>query len=85
MPLLITEKLSFIHAMTIVDPKCRVPSRQLITVDYLPKVYNQIMIKLKNACSSAQFVALAFDGWTDRLKAHLLAFNPLSGETYILI
>ena len=24
------------------------------------------MIKLKNACSSAQFVALTFDGWTDR-------------------
>ena len=37
MPLSITEKPSFIHAMTIVDPKFRVPSRRSITVDYLPK------------------------------------------------
>lgn len=103
LPLSITEKPSFIHAMTTVDPKFRVPSRRSITADYLPKVYDQIMIKLKNACSLAQFVSLTFDGWTDRrmrafyaitmhyidrmdqLKAHLLAFNPLSGEVYYLI
>ncbi len=62
LPLSITEKPAFIRAMTIVDPKFRVPSRRSITSDYLPKAYDQIMVKLKNACSSAKFVALTFDG-----------------------
>jgi hypothetical protein len=103
LPLSITEKPAFIRAMTAVDPKFRIPSRRSITSDYLPKMHEQITNKLKNACSSAHFVSLTFDGWTDRrmrafyavimhyidqagqLKAHLLAFNPLSGKTSYLV
>ncbi|CAF1276570.1 unnamed protein product [Rotaria sordida] len=98
LPLSITEKPAFIQAMMIVDPKFRVPSRRSIASDYLPKIHEQITNKLKHVCSSADFVSLTFDGWTDRrmrafyaitmhyidhmgqLKAHLLAFNPLSGN-----
>ena len=86
-----------------VDPKFRVPSRRSITSDHLPKLHEQILNKLKNACSSVDFVSLTFDGWTARrmrafyavtmhyidqmgqLKAHLLAFNPLSGKISYLI
>ena len=99
LPLSITEKSAFIQAMRIVDPKFLIPPRRSITVDYLPKLYEQIINKLKNICSLTDFVSLTFDGWTDRrlrafyavtihyidqggqLKAHLLAFNPLSGKT----
>ncbi|CAF1558903.1 unnamed protein product [Rotaria sordida] len=66
LPLSITEKLAFIQAMKTVDPKLRVPSRRSITSDYLPKLHEQIVNKLKNACSSADFLSLTFDGWTDR-------------------
>ncbi|CAF3334021.1 unnamed protein product [Rotaria sp. Silwood2] len=98
LPLSITEKPAFIQAMKTVDPKFRVPSRRSITSDYLPKLHEQITKRLKNVCSSTDFLSLTFDGWTDRrmrafyavtmhyidrmgqLKAHLLAFNPLSGS-----
>ncbi|CAF1416363.1 unnamed protein product [Rotaria sordida] len=98
LPLSITEKPAFIQAMKTVDPKFHVPSRRSITSDYLPKLHEQITNNLKKACSSADFLSLTFDGWTDRrmrafyavtmhyidqtgqIKAHLLAFNPLSGN-----
>ncbi|CAF1621781.1 unnamed protein product [Adineta ricciae] len=98
LPLSITEKTAFVRAMATVDPKFRVPSRRSIVSSYLPRAYDQISTKLKNVCTSALFVSLTFDAWTDRrmrafyavtihyingmgqLKAHLLAFNPLSGS-----
>jgi hypothetical protein len=103
LPLSNTEKPVFMRAMAIIDPKFRVPSLRSITSDYLPKLYDQIIHKLKNACSLADFISLTFDGWTDRrmrafyavtmhyinsmgqLKAHLLAFNSLSGKIFYLI
>ncbi|CAF2818912.1 unnamed protein product [Rotaria sp. Silwood2] len=66
LPLSITEKPAFIQAMNTVDPKFRIPSRRSITSDYLSKLHEQIINKLKNACSLADFLSLTFDGWTDR-------------------
>ncbi|CAF3892783.1 unnamed protein product, partial [Rotaria sp. Silwood1] len=66
----ITGKPAFIQAMKTVDPKFRIPSRWSITSDYLPKLHGQIINKLNNACSSADFLSLTFDGWTDhRMQA----------------
>ncbi|CAM2728341.1 unnamed protein product [Rotaria socialis] len=98
LPLSITEKSAFIHAMLTVDPKFRIPCCRSITNEYLPKMYNQIMNKLKNTCLAAGFISLTFDGCADRrvrafyaitmhyvdqtgqLRAHLLAFNHISGS-----
>ncbi|CAF5059395.1 unnamed protein product, partial [Rotaria magnacalcarata] len=98
LPLSITEKSAFIRAMSTVDPKFRIPCRRSITNEYLPKMYNQILNKLKKTCLAADFISLTFDGWTDRrvrafyaitmhyvdqtgqLRAHLLAFNHISGS-----
>ncbi|CAF1531206.1 unnamed protein product [Adineta ricciae] len=66
LPLSILEKPAFVRPMSIVDPKFRVPSRRLLTCDYLPKLYDQLIMKLKKICSSTQFVSLTFDAWTDR-------------------
>jgi hypothetical protein len=66
LPLSITEKPVFIRAMTIVDSKFNIPSRRSITSNNIPKLHDQIINKLKIACSSAEFVSLTFDGWTDR-------------------
>lgn len=99
-PLSITEKPAFVRAMATVDPRFRIPSRRSISTVHLPRANDQILVKLKNICSSTQFVSLTFDGWTDRrmrafyaitmhyidrtgqLKAHLLAFNPLTGMNH---
>mgnify|MGYP006897109283 CR=1 FL=1 len=99
LPLSTIENPAFIRAMLIVDPKFRVPSRRCITNEYLPKIYDRIVNKLKTICLAAEFVSLTFDGWTDRrlhvfyaitvhyvdqsgkLKAHLLAFNHITGKT----
>ncbi|CAF2761053.1 unnamed protein product [Rotaria sp. Silwood2] len=62
LPLSITEKPAFIQAMNTVDPKFRIPSRRSITSDYLSKLHEQIINKLKNACSLADFLSLTFDG-----------------------
>lgn len=66
LPLSIMEKPAFVRAMTTVDPKFRVPSRRSFTCDYLPKLYDQLINKLQKVCSSALFVSLTFDAWTDR-------------------
>jgi hypothetical protein len=66
LPLSILKKPAFIRAMSVVDPKFRVPSRRLLTCDYLPKLYDQLIMKLKKICSSTPFVSLTFDAWTDR-------------------
>ena len=66
LPLSIVEKPAFIRAITTVDPKFRIPSRRTLTYDYLPKAYDQANTKLKCLCSSAKYVSLTFDGWTDR-------------------
>ncbi|CAF0909151.1 unnamed protein product [Rotaria sordida] len=56
LPLSITGKPTLIQAMKTVDPKFRVPSRRSITSDYLPKLHEQIINKLKTTCSSADFL-----------------------------
>ena len=66
LPLSILEKPAFIRAMSVVDPNFRVPSRRLLTCDYLPKLHDQLIKKLKKICSSTPFVSLTFDAWTDR-------------------
>ena len=99
LPLSIVENPSFLRAMKMVDPRFCVPSRRMFTETYLPKVYDRVISKLRDICSSASFLSLSFDAWSDRrmrayyavtihfinrmgaYKSHLLAFNPLSGES----
>ena len=40
--------------------------RRSISTVHFPRANDQILVKLKNVCSSTQFVSLTFDGWTDR-------------------
>ncbi|CAF1154134.1 unnamed protein product [Rotaria sordida] len=56
LPLSITGKPTLIQAMKTVDLKFRVPSRRSITSEYLPKLHEQIINKLKTACSSTDFL-----------------------------
>ena len=65
-PFSIVENPAFIRAMAIVDSKFRVPSRRMFTEMYLPPVYDKLTKKLKNICSSTDFLSLSLDVWTDR-------------------
>ena len=52
--------------MKIVDPRFCVPSRRMFTETYLPRVYDDVISKLKDICSTTFSLSLSFDAWSDR-------------------
>ena len=66
LPLSIVDHPAFLRAMNTVDPRFSVLSRRVLCRETLPSALEQVMMKVKQACSDAKFVALTLDVWTDR-------------------
>ena len=91
LPLSIVEHPAFVRAMNTVDPKFNLLSRRTLCRETLPSTLEQVMMKVKQACSDAKFVALTLDIWTDRrMRAfigttmHTIAENDGTFENYLL-
>lgn len=91
LPLSIVDHPSFLRAMNTVDSRFSVLSRRVLCREKLPSAFEQIMLKVKQACKEAKFVALTLDIWSDRrmrsflgITMHTIAENDGSIHNYLL-
>ncbi|CAF3274319.1 unnamed protein product [Rotaria socialis] len=91
LPLSIVDHPAFLRAMNTIDPKFTVLSRRTLCREAIPSALEQVMIKVKQACSDAKFVALTLDTWSDRrmrtfiaITMHTIANNDDSFQDYLL-
>ncbi|CAF3849642.1 unnamed protein product [Rotaria magnacalcarata] len=66
LPLSIVERPAFIKFMETVDPKFVLTSRRTLTRTTIPLLYEKMHDQLKMFCSTATFLSLALDVWSDR-------------------
>jgi hypothetical protein len=71
----IVDHPSFLRAMNTVDPRFPVLSRRVLCRERLPSALDQVMVKVKQACSNAKFVALTLDVWSDRRMRAFIAIT----------
>ncbi|CAF1676556.1 unnamed protein product [Rotaria magnacalcarata] len=62
----IVDHPEFLRVMNTIDPKFTVLSRRTLCHEAIPSALEQVMMKVKQACSEAQFVALTLDARSDR-------------------
>jgi hypothetical protein len=91
LPLSIVDHPSFLRAMNIIDPRFSVLSRRVLCRETLPSALEQVMVKVKQACSDAKFVALTLDVWSDRrmrafiaITMHTIVENDGTFQNYLL-
>ena len=65
-PLSIVDHPSFLRAMNTIDPRFTILSRRTLCREALPSALERVMMKVKQACADAKFVALTLDAWSDR-------------------
>ncbi len=66
LPLSLVERPEFIKFMSTVDPKFKITSRHTLRRDTIPTLYCKMNDLLKQFCSTAQYISLTLDIWTDR-------------------
>jgi len=76
LPISIVERPAFINFMKTVDPKFNIISRRTLNRTTIPSLYEKMQDQLKNFCSTAKFLSLALDIWTDR---RLRSFFAVTG------
>ncbi|CAF0869344.1 unnamed protein product [Didymodactylos carnosus] len=80
LPLSMGERDSVIRFIKKVDPKYSVVSRRSISRQYMPELYDKMILNLKSICNEARWVSLTLDTWTDRRKRSYFA---ATGHTII--
>jgi hypothetical protein len=81
LPLSIVERPAFINFMKTVDPKFTLTSRQTLSRTTIPSLYDKMHDHLKDFCSTATFVSLALDIWSDR---RLRSFFAVTGMIFFI-
>ena len=66
LPISIVERPAFINFMKTVDPKFSLTSRRTLSRTTIPLLYEKMHNQLKMFCSTATFLSLALDVWSDR-------------------
>ena len=66
LPVSIVERGAFVNFMRKVDVKFTMMSRRTMTRTTLPSLYEKMNDHLRNFCSTATFLSLALDVWSDR-------------------
>ena len=79
LPLSIVERPAFIDFMKTVDPKFVLTSRRTLSRTTIPSLYEKMHDQLKSFCSSATFLSLALDIWSDR---RLRSFFAVTGTIF---
>lgn len=79
LPLSIVERSAFINFMKTVDPKFCLTSRRTLSRTTLPSLYEKMRDQLKMFCSTATFLSLALDVWSDR---RLRSFFAVTGMIF---
>ncbi|CAF3105902.1 unnamed protein product [Rotaria sp. Silwood2] len=77
LPLSIVERPAFINFMQKVDSKFIMTSRRTLSRKTIPVLHDKITDHLKMFCSTAIFLSLALDVWTDRRKRSFFAITGL--------
>ncbi|CAF2100505.1 unnamed protein product [Rotaria magnacalcarata] len=80
LPLSIVERSAFINFMKTVDPKFSMTSRRTLNRTTIPSLYEKMHDRLKVFCSSATFLSLALDIWSDR---RLRSFFAITGHAIV--
>ncbi|CAF1126829.1 unnamed protein product [Rotaria sordida] len=80
LPLSIVERPAFINFMKTVDPKFSMISRRTLSRTTIPSLYEKMQDQLKTFCSTAAFLSLAVDIWSDR---RLRSFFAVTGHAII--
>ncbi|CAF1205489.1 unnamed protein product [Didymodactylos carnosus] len=80
LPLSIVERPAFLRAISKVDFKFHVQSRRSICRESIPAVYDKIIGELKTICTTAKFISLTLDIWTDR---RMRPFYAVTGHSII--
>ena len=65
-PYSVTEKAGFIHLISVLDPRYKMPSRQHFSGKVIPNLYAETVQEVKDSMSLANCVSLTTDGWTSR-------------------
>ena len=65
-PLSVVEGKGFQHMVKTLEPRYSLPGRTYFTTTLIPQMYEESVLKVKAALSSARVVALTTDGWTSR-------------------
>ena len=91
LPLSIVDHPAFLRAMNTIDPRFSVLSRRVLCREILPSALEQVMMKVKQACNDAKFVALTLDVWSDRrmrafigITMHTITENDGTFQNYLL-
>lgn len=79
LPLSIVERPAFINFMKTVDPKFVLTSRRTLSRRTIPSLYEKMHDQLKMFCSTATFLSLALDIWSDR---RLRSFFAVTGIVF---
>ena len=79
LPLSIVERPAFINFMKTVDPKFVLTSRRTLSRTTIPSLCEKMHNQLKSFCSSATFLSLALDIWSDR---RLRSFFAVTGTIF---
>ena len=66
LPLSIVDRPAFINFMKIVDLKFALTSRRTLSRTIILSLYDKIHDQLEKFCSTATFLSLALDIWSDR-------------------
>ncbi|CAF3244182.1 unnamed protein product [Rotaria sp. Silwood2] len=66
LPLSLVERPEFIKFMSTIDPKFKITSRRTLRRDTIPTLYRKMNDLLKQFCSTAEYISLTLDIWTDR-------------------
>ena len=75
LPLSIVEHPAFLRAMKTVDPRFTTLSRRTLCRESLPSSLQNVMTKVKQACTDANFIALTLDVWSDRRMRSFIAIT----------
>jgi hypothetical protein len=81
LPISIVERPAFINFMKTVDPKFSVTSRRILSRTTIPLLYEKMQDQLKAFCSTARFLSLALDIWSDR---RLRSFFAVTGMIFCI-
>ncbi|CAF0735235.1 unnamed protein product [Adineta steineri] len=89
LPLSIVERPAFINFMRKVDSKFNIVNRRTITRKTIPTLYDKMHDHLITFCSTATFLSLALDIWSDRRMRSFFAITAhaiIGGnfKTYVL-
>ncbi|CAF3300822.1 unnamed protein product [Rotaria socialis] len=80
LPLSLVERPEFIKFISAVAPKFSITSRRTLRRTTIPNLYNKMNDLLKQFCSTAQYISLTLDIWSDRRAR---SFFSITGHAII--